>query len=138
MVNYCSMSENEGTSSASLSSNNHSRQQISYFVKESEIKNRPVKIVGATKGWLAMPSYAPSTFTTTNTTDFESDDDNDIARCCNQLPIQDDADDDVNNDNDNNNSTNINASSLSSSSSSWRDVGEESMLFQGGGKGGWT
>jgi hypothetical protein len=137
MVDYCSMSENEGTSSSasssSSSSNNHSRQQISYFVKEYEIKNRPVKIVDATKDWLAMPSYAPSTSTHTTANYVECEGDNNaVARCCNQSHVQDDADDDINN--ENNNLTYNNASSLSS----WRDVGEESILFQGGGKGGWT
>jgi hypothetical protein len=133
MVDYCSMIENEGTSSSVSSSNNHSRKQISYFVKEYEIKNRPVKIVGATRGWLAMPSYAPSTSTNTTTNYVECEGDNNVVgRCCNQSHVQDDADDDINN--ENNNFTNYNASSLSS----WRDVGEESILFQGGGKGGWT
>lgn len=96
--------------------NNHHRQQqrrprqITYFVKEYEIKNRPVKIVGATEGWLAMPSY--------------SFDDTTIARL-DRLPAQ------VHDINDNN-SINNDASTL------WRDVGDKSLLFHGGGKGGWT
>jgi len=37
--------------------NDHRRRKITTFCKEYEVKNRPVKILGATKGWLAMPSH---------------------------------------------------------------------------------
>jgi hypothetical protein len=124
MVNFCVMSGNEDTLSSSSSNTDQlCKRQITYFTKEYEIKNRPVKILGATKGWLAMPSYAGTTSNARS---------NDPISCCDRLPTttHDDAEDDSN-------KVDI-SSSTSSSSSSWRDVGEESMLFQGGGKGGWT
>mmetsp|Transcript_1397 Transcript_1397/g.3314 ORF Transcript_1397/g.3314 Transcript_1397/m.3314 type:complete len:499 (-) Transcript_1397:316-1812(-) len=36
---------------------NGKRREATVFCKEYEIKNRPVKILGATQGWVAMPSY---------------------------------------------------------------------------------
>ena len=36
---------------------NGKRREVTLFCKEYEIKNRPVKILGATQGWSAMPSY---------------------------------------------------------------------------------
>mmetsp|Transcript_8140 Transcript_8140/g.18317 ORF Transcript_8140/g.18317 Transcript_8140/m.18317 type:complete len:585 (+) Transcript_8140:531-2285(+) len=78
------------------------QRKITMFCKEYEIKNRPVKILGATKGWLAMPCY-------------EQCDDSIAAE--QQLLTHDDE---------------------GNTGETWRDVGEKSELFSGGGIGGWT
>lgn len=41
----------------SLDSTKKCHRKITLFCKEYEIKIRPVKILGATEGWLAMPNY---------------------------------------------------------------------------------
>ena len=78
------------------------KRKITMFCKEYEIKNYPVKILGATDGWLAMPCYEHRNSNDANATDAGQDDD------------------------------------CRATFNSWKDVGEKSELFVGGGNGGWT
>ena len=81
------------------------KRKITMFCKEYEIKNYPVKILGATDGWLAMPCYSHrNNNNEANATDIAVQDDD-----CREIH-----------------------------GNSWKDVGEKSELFEGGGNGGWT
>ena len=80
------------------------KRKITMFCKEYEIKNYPVKILGATDGWLAMPCYESRNGNEANATDIAVQDDD-----CRAIHRN-----------------------------SWKDVGEKSELFEGGGNGGWT
>ena len=51
------------------------KRKITMFCKEYEIKNYPVKILGATDGWLAMPCYEHRNSNDANATDAGQDDD---------------------------------------------------------------
>ena len=51
------------------------KRKITMFCKEYEIKNYPVKILGATDGWLAMPCYEHRNSNDDNATDAGQDDD---------------------------------------------------------------
>lgn len=85
-------------SSSELALDYKEKRKVTTFSVEYEMKNRPVKILGATKGWDAMPNYEQSNAPRRQT-------------------IHD---------------------SASQRNSGWMDNGEFSMLFSGGGSGGWT